>query len=249
MAVKPGTFVWYDLATSDPGAAERFYTAVVGWQIQPFEPIPDYRLWVAPGGPIGGVAQLDASGVPGWLAYVSVDDADAAAARVRELGGRILVEPTDIPNGGRFTVFADPQGAVLAAYRSSSDDPAPAGGPGVGEFSWHELATSDPVAALEFYGRLFGWEPIETVEMEGAGSYRMFSAGDGGSGGLYDAAGESTAWLHYVRVGNLDRAVAAVRENGGRIVVEPMEVPGGDLVATALDPQGIMFALHEKRDG
>ena len=103
MAVKPGTFVWYDLATSDPGAAERFYTAVVGWTMQPFEMMPDYRMWVAGNGPIGGVSQLDANGVPGWLGYVSVEDADATAAKVRELGGRILVESTP-GRGTRFTV-------------------------------------------------------------------------------------------------------------------------------------------------
>ena len=68
MAVKPGTFVWYDLTTSDPGAAEHFYTAVIGWTIEPYDQIPEYRMWVVAGkGPIGGVSQLDASGAPGWL--------------------------------------------------------------------------------------------------------------------------------------------------------------------------------------
>lgn len=247
MALKSGTFVWHDLATSDPGAAERFYTAVVGWEIQPFELMPGYRMWIAGGEPIGGVAQLDAEAVPGWLGYVSVEDADEAARRVETLGGRVLVRPTDIPNGGRYTVFADPQGAVLAAYRSSSNQMMPKDRPAVGEFSWHELATTDPEAALDFYGALFGWERTEEFDMGEIGPYRMFAAGDGGGGGVYQVRGESPAWLHYARVTDLDGASAKAVELGARLVVEPMEVPGGDRVATALDPQGIMFALHEVR--
>jgi predicted enzyme related to lactoylglutathione lyase len=52
---------------------------------------------------------------PCWGAYVTVDDIDATTSKIEGLGGKIIVPPTDIPNIGRFSVFTDPQGAVLSA--------------------------------------------------------------------------------------------------------------------------------------
>jgi hypothetical protein len=49
-----------------------------------------------------------------WMQYVKVDDCDAAAAKAKGLGAHIVVPPSDIPNVGRFSMFADPQGAMLA---------------------------------------------------------------------------------------------------------------------------------------
>jgi predicted enzyme related to lactoylglutathione lyase len=49
-----------------------------------------------------------------WMAYVAVDDVDAKARRVEELGGKVCVPPTDIPNTGRFCVITDPTGATLS---------------------------------------------------------------------------------------------------------------------------------------
>jgi predicted enzyme related to lactoylglutathione lyase len=112
-----GRFIWYDLMTPDPKKAEPFYTKVIGWGTQEMEGMP-YTMWVANGTPIGGVTQLKAaSGAPPhWLAYVEVADVDATIKQIESLGGKALVKPTDIPTVGRFAVFADPAGAVLALF-------------------------------------------------------------------------------------------------------------------------------------
>jgi len=52
---------------------------------------------------------------PHWGSYVTVDDVDATARTARDLGGKVLLGPHDIPNVGRFCVIEDPQGAVISA--------------------------------------------------------------------------------------------------------------------------------------
>jgi predicted enzyme related to lactoylglutathione lyase len=59
---------------------------------------------------------------PNWLVYFGAEDADIAVARVGELGGSTLVEPTDIGSVGRIAVASDPQGAVFALYSGRFDD-------------------------------------------------------------------------------------------------------------------------------
>ncbi len=117
--------VWYELMSSDPEAAKAFYTDVVGWNIIPWEGggDMDYAMWAVGDRGIGGVMQLPeeakAMGAPPhWLAYVAVEDVDATVAKATELGGRTYVEPTDIPNVGRFSVVADPQGAAFALHQN-----------------------------------------------------------------------------------------------------------------------------------
>ena len=54
------------------------------------------------------------------------------------------------------------------------------------------------------------------------------------------------AWTHYVLVDDINRAVEATKAGGGQVLNGPMEVPGGDWIFQALDPQGAMFAVHAK---
>lgn len=125
-----GRFVWYDLMTPDAESAQRFYPAVVGWGTARFEAAGSpYTMWTrAGGGPetsIGGIQPMSrpAEHPPHWLAYVSVPDPDAVARRVEETGGKVWVAPQDIPAVGRYTVFADPHGATIAAYRAEQGTP------------------------------------------------------------------------------------------------------------------------------
>ena len=245
-----GRFIWHDLMTTDPDAAVRFYTTVVGWGIQPWEQDPAYRMWTVDSGPLGGVMRLpeDARQMgapPSWLMYVGVPDVDTTVREASARGGRTYVQPRDIPVG-RFAVLADPQGATFAVYQPneaySGSDEADVRG-----FSWHELATTDWRAAWDFYHALFGWETTDAMDMGAAGVYQMFGRAGRTLGGLYGKPADQPgppAWLCYVRVPDADRAVAAVRRGGGTLLNGPMEVPGGDRIAQLLDPQGAAFAVH-----
>jgi uncharacterized protein len=251
-----GQFVWYDLMTTDPEAAQAFYTAVVGWGTHVWEnPGMSYTMWMAGDRPIGGIMKLPDEAVAGgarphWVGYVAVPDTDATVARAQELGAKVMVPPTDIPTVGRFAVLADPQGALIAAFTPQGSGQGPELPPPVGHFSWHELSTTDPEAAFTFYTDLFGWEKTSAMDMGEMGVYQMFGPGGVPFGGMMRKPAEQPgppAWLHYARVPDVNAAVEAVNKNGGQVIHGPMEVPGGDMIAMILDPQGGPAAVHEKK--
>ena len=252
-----GRFLWHDLMTSDVEAATRFYGAVAGWTTTPFsaeDGKAPYLMWLAGERPVGGVtARPDDPNAPAavWMAHIGTPDLDATYAAALALGARSHVPPTAIPTVGRFAIVADPQGAPFAMYEPADGSAVaarPPAAPGVGEFSWHELATSDAHAAFAFYERLFGWERTDTFDMGPMGEYVMYGQGGSTYGGMFNpGAGVDPAWLHYVRVDNVERAVEAVRAGGGTVMNGPMEVPGGDMIAQCQDPQGARFAVHATR--
>jgi hypothetical protein len=185
---------------------------------------------------------------PHWLAYVAVADVDATAERAAELGGGVTVPPSDIPDIGRFAVLTDPQGGMIAVYRSATAAPEPTE-PQVGQFSWHELATTDLDGAFAFYSDLFAWEAQEAMDMGPAGTYQIYGQGDVPYGGMFVKTPEMpvVCWLYYVRVADMEATVEKVKAGGGQVINGPMEVPGGDSIAQCLDPQGAMFAVHCRR--
>jgi predicted enzyme related to lactoylglutathione lyase len=244
-----GRFVWYDLMTPDIKAAEAFYTKVAGWGTQPWEGMP-YTMWTANGQPMGGVMSNEGTGAPPhWLAYISVPDVEKALAQVGSLGGRTIVPGKDIPTVGRFAIVADPQGAAFALFTPAKGTGRPETDPGMGEFSWHELATTDYAKAWAFYEAVFGWEKRAEHDMGPMGVYLLFGRNGRELGGMYTIMPGTNMpphWLQYVRVDSADAAAQRVTANGGKVLNGPMEVPGGDRIAQCLDPQGAAFAVHSK---
>lgn len=116
-----GAFCWNELATKDLDAAKRFYTGLLGWQLQESTSAGmAYNEIVVGGEHIGGIYQMteEYGDAPShWMAYVAVDDVDAKARLAEELGGRVCVPPTDIPNVGRFCVVNDPTGATFSLIK------------------------------------------------------------------------------------------------------------------------------------
>jgi predicted enzyme related to lactoylglutathione lyase len=120
-----GAFCWNELATTDLDAAQNFYKALLGWEIKEGSAPGGgmrYNEIVVGGQHVGGMYAMGeaCSGEgapqmpPHWMSYVAVDDVDASAAKTKELGGKVCVEPMDIPNVGRFCVINDPAGAVIS---------------------------------------------------------------------------------------------------------------------------------------
>lgn len=244
-----GRFVWYDLLTSDAEAAKAFYTAVAGWTVQPFgEGASGYAVWLAGDTRIGGLMEYPPA-PPHWMAHISVDDVDAAARRVEELGGRMQSPPADIPNVGRFAIAADPRGASFSLFRPN----APAAMPDVqlmGGIGWRELHGTDYDGVWPFYRDLFGWKEATTYDMGESGTYRTFRHTDDPDeaqiGGMFDAGvreGKPPHWLFYVSVDSMDGALARIQAGGGTLLEGPMPVPGGGQSAHCADPQGARFAI------
>ncbi len=114
---EPGTMCWNELVTTDTEGAADFYGSVFGWDVAVHGEGPAaYTEWQLGGRSIGGMMAkpegMPAEIPPNWGTYFAVDDADAAVSRAIELGGSVLMGPTDI-EPGRFAVLRDPTGAVF----------------------------------------------------------------------------------------------------------------------------------------
>lgn len=249
-----GRLVWYELLTSDPKAAIAFYTEVCGWKTQPFE-TGDYTMWVGSQGPLGGVTPMPepakAMGAPPyWQANVQVENVDATVAKVKELGGKVYVTE-DVPTVGRFAVIADPQGAVIAVFTPLRDMQAH-DVTKQGEFSWHELYTTDHEAAFRFYNQIAGWEKLGEFDMGPMGTYWLWGRDGKQLGGMMtkpkdmktpDGREVPPAWMFYVTTTDLDAALARAKASGATVLNGPMDVPGGQRIVQLMDPQGAAFAL------
>ncbi|HEX4683139.1 MAG TPA: VOC family protein [Gemmatimonadaceae bacterium] len=249
--VPAGSFVWHNLVTSDTKDAVAFYAEVTRWKTRPWEhDETDYTLFAVDDQPLGGAiapsaSTIDADGaMPRWLPYVYVYDVDACSRQALKLGGRIRRGPFEVPNVGCWAVVADPQGATIGLFEPTQLPPGHAGAPRRGEFSWHELATSDHTAALEFYKPLFHWERLEEREMGGTGTYLTFGKKGRAYGGMFNRSDAPPDWLSYVLVDDVTDAAKTAERLGGRIKVGPVEVPGGDWIVQCVDRQGAEFALH-----
>ena len=252
-----GSFLWYDLNTTDVDGAVDFYTEVIGWQTTGWESEGSdevYEMWTVDDHPLGGVMELSEEAVemdapPHWIAYIGTEDLESSMEEVGELGGRVLSEIMRVPEVGRMAVVSDPQGGIFSLFapEGSEDDESPTGRSGT--ITWREIMCDSPRDVWEFYRELFGWEQTDTMNMGNDGVYLMYGRDGetwGGIGPKPKEMGEAPAfWVFYISVDDLDEAVERARNHGGTVMNEPMEVPGGDRVAHCLDPQGAMFALHE----
>jgi uncharacterized protein len=250
MSQNQGKFVWYELMTSDIAAAERFYKAVVGWTAKDAG-MPDmtYTIFSAGERMVAGLMTTpkEAEGMPpAWIGYIYADDVDATAKDVAAKGGKVHRQPDDIPGVGRFAVVADPHGAVFCLFKSSSDDQPDADQMAPGQIGWHELMAGDLDSAWTFYSSLFGWEKDQSLDMGEMGTYQLFKIGGQPSGGMMTKPKDLPAppyWGYYFNVDAIDAAVERVNAGGGKVVMGPMEVPGGSWIINGVDPQGAHFAL------
>lgn len=112
-----GALSWNELLTRDVQASKTFYGSVFGWTgnvLEMGEMV--YTEWKLGDASVGGMMEMDenfADVPPHWMVYFAVADADATAAKVGQLGGRVHQPPMDIPQG-RFGLAADPQGAMFS---------------------------------------------------------------------------------------------------------------------------------------
>ena len=178
-----GAICWRELSSPNPQAATQLYRDLFAWTSKDVDmgPMGTYTILNNGEEMVAGVMAGPGPEVPShWINYVTVDDVDASAAQVVQLGGRVLMPPTDAPEIGRFSIVADPEGAVFGLLRDPSGQPAPAMDPcpKTGDFCWAQLMTRDIEAAQRFYSAIFGWK----VQMY-QGMVTL-TRGDGGCGSM-----------------------------------------------------------------
>ncbi len=116
----PGTLCWADLMTPNPSAAVPFYEQVLGWKFETGKDDSGY-LHIKNGEQfVGGIPpaqHMPPGAPPHWLAYFLVENCDASTAKAKEAGANVHMPPMTMEGVGRWSVIADPQGAVFALFQ------------------------------------------------------------------------------------------------------------------------------------
>ncbi len=116
---QPGRVSWNELVTTNAAAAKKFYTGLFGWKTE--KSGGDYTLFKQGRAMVGGMMKCPPSGAPAhWLAYVTVSNVDASAAKARKMGGKVVAPPFDVPEVGRIAVVLDPQGAAIGLFKPAA---------------------------------------------------------------------------------------------------------------------------------
>jgi uncharacterized protein len=266
----PGVPCWIDTNQPDPGAAGAFYAGLFGWEVEdvtpPGAPVT-YLLALLPGGPVAGIAsQPEGVDRPvAWDTYVWVTDADATAAKVRDAGGTVLSEPSDVGDSGRTAFCADPDGAVFCLWQANEHRGAAVVNE-PGSLNFNNLRARDLDRASAFYGAVFGWELLEQgggfsawalprygdfLEQRNPGmraGMREMGAPDRFEDVVASAAqaddGEAPHWGVTFAVDDADAVAAKAAELGGRVLVPPFDAPWVRMAVIA-DPQGATFTASK----
>ena len=247
-----GTFNWVDLMAHDMKAAGEFYADLFGWEVedQDTDGGPPYAQFKKDGQIIAGMGQtseeMKAQGVPPmWNSYVAVDDAEAVAKRVVELGGNVVFPVMKVMDAGTMAFVTDAEGAMFGIWQAERHIGATlVSEPGA--FCWNELNTRDVEKAKGFYGELFGWEfqdvphPMTTMS--------AFKNGDVDNGTLFrmteEMKGIPPVWIVYFAVENCDATVARLVEKGGQVHMPAMDIGPGRFAVVA-DPWGAVFNVMQ----
>jgi uncharacterized protein len=244
----PGTFSWTDLATTDTDSAKRFYTGLFGWDTDD-QPIPGdgvYTMLLRDGKQVAALFEGQEGMPTAWSSYVTVESADAAAAKASDLGGVPMGEPFDVMDAGRMAVIQDPTGAVVSVWE-------PHGSIGAqlvnvpGAITLNQLNTPDPEGATRFYEAMFGWRTEQVAS--GDPSYWGIYNGERLNGGMMQLqpdAGAPPHWLVYFGSEDVDADAGRIGDTGGQVIAPPLDVPGGRIVV-AQDPQGAVFGVFAGR--
>ena len=257
---QPGGYIWYELMTTDPAGAKRFYDAVVsGWDMatEGVAPGVDYRMIKRSDGKMaGGVLPLteemqQGGARPIWIGYIHSTHVDAAAEAIQADGGQVMMEPWDQPGVGRLAMVTGPEGApfyLMDPTPPESDPNAKSDVFSVNDAEhvrWNELLSSDPDRSIAFFKRHFGWDQEREMDMGPMGKYQFFQHDGIGIGAVMKTPPNvpHSIWNHYVGVADIGRAAKAIADNGGQILHGPMEIPGGEYSLNGIDPQGATFGL------
>ena len=252
----PGVPCWVDASVPEPEAVLDFYSGLFGWEFENRMPEGDpqgsYQVAQLNGGDVAAVAGIPEGSppIPRWNTYIWVESADETAAKVRDAGGAVAMEPFDVPGAGRMGVFTDPEGAAFCGWQAGEHKGAQVVNEH-GSVNFNGLHTKDAEAAKAFYGAVFGWTALalgggaEMWTLPGYGDHLETSnpglreqvASVGGPPGFEDVVAsinpitddQPDTPVHWSVTFGADDASAVAQkagELGGKVLVEPMDVPG-----------------------
>lgn len=239
-----GAVSWLDAMASGQDQLLQFYQPLLGWS---GEAAPDdphrYAIQKVGGKATAAIGvlppEVPVPAVP-WTGYFAVDDVDATAARIGQLGGALTMGPVDIGPLGRTAQGTDPGGATFGLWQAGEFAGFEVHGePGC--LYWFELLTTEGKASAEFYGALLGAEVQAMDEMPD--SYWTLHVDGQPRAGIFrvDEVGENH-WRPYFQVADVDTAVAAAVAAGATAADPAMDSPFGRM-AGLIDPLGLEFRV------
>jgi predicted enzyme related to lactoylglutathione lyase len=249
-----GTPCWVELLTSDPDRSQDFYGRLFGWTVEdPGADYGGYKNFRLKDVRVAGCMRNDGNaGIPDlWSVYLAVADAEATVDRAAEHGGQVMVPAMDVMALGRMAVVVDVGGAVIGMWQPGEHRGfGYVGEPGAP--SWFELHTRDYEKSLDFYRAVFGWTTHTEADAPEF-RYTTVNVGEEQYAGVMDASGflpegVPAGWSVYFGTDDCDHSLSEVVSLGGEVVMKAEDTPYGRL-ATAADPTGAVFRLHQPPAG
>jgi len=246
-----GAPVWIELSTSDIKASHAFYSALLGWEIEPSDSkFGGYVNFLHDGERIAGSNRRREShpGPDSWLVYLASSDCAATVASAEKAGAQVIVPATPVLDMGFMAAIIAPDQSVVGVWQPGThrgfghiDEP---GAPG-----WFELHTFDYDNALAFYRTVFGWT---TDVMTDSPEFRYTRVVDGETqlGGVIDATPHMAPefpshWEIYFEVEDIDAASKKIVELGGQSITPVHDSPFGRL-GLFVDNTGAIFKLMQR---
>ena len=157
------------------------------------------------------------------------------------MGGKIVLERSEVPGSGAWTDTLDPWGNELAFWQAETPGTPQLTGSGTNALSWVELASADYGRAANYYAQMVGWQ-FEAVE--GMDDYGVDTSNIPGLGLVGGERGSRLKGMtDYFTTGDIHAACAAIAANGGQVLEEPQDIGDGSLFTLFLDPDQNRFGL------
>ncbi|ARP73606.1 VOC family protein [Streptomyces pluripotens] len=248
MAVQPeGTPCWADAMFSDVEGAKKFYGEVLGWTFgESSSEYGNYTQAYVDGKAVAAVVppMPGQEGQSQWCLYFASPDAAATAAKIRDNGGEVLMEPMQVGEFGTMCLAREPSGAVFGVWQAGSHEGFEVTAT-PGAYCWAEVFTREPGKADGFLSAVFPYR-MKEIEDESV-DFRMFDVGDNTVLGRMrmtdDFPPEVPSYVNvYFTVDDCDAAVARAAKLGGVLRFGPMSSPFGRFAALS-DPQGANFSV------
>lgn len=240
----PGAPCWLDLTCPDPSSVHSFYRDLFGWSVrEDAQDGPGFGTFSLAGREIAGIGPCPPDRGASWNIYLNTPDLDACLSDVEEFGGRVLVGPVKIEGRGRGGACVDPTGGVFSVWEAGEHR-----GSGLaklpGTWCWTELLTPHVEAAAQFYANVFDWViDVDTVDGVDIGVAAIDGEAIAGLVTPPPQAAIPTVWTVSFAVSDADSIAKIAPALGGRVAVDPTDVPGMGRFAVIGGPAGEAFSV------
>ncbi|MEU0219719.1 VOC family protein [Streptomyces sp. NPDC006265] len=248
MAVQPeGTPCWADAMFGDLEGAKSFYGEVLGWTFaEASAEFGNYTEAYANGKAVAAVVppMPGQEGLSQWCLYFASQDAAATAARIRDHGGEVLMDPMQVADFGTMCLARDPGGVVFGVWQAGTHEGFQARGE-PGAYTWAEVFTREPDKSDAFFPGVFSYRQRDM--QDGETDFRIYDLGERSVLGRMTMGEEFPPEVQpyvnvYFTVEDCDEAVAKATKLGGVLRFGPMTTPFGRFAAIS-DPQGANFSV------